>query len=119
MKAFQRRQLNVGGAEKAFTTFCRRYPAFRTPTEKLLAIDRLIHEFHYALLTAPSLPTRAVGVNLIKGKLRAVLAFLDELAYAGELHPDMAATRAEWAEKVQVSRTWFLAPPGGSIPSGG
>ena len=47
----------------------------------MLAIDRLIHEFHYSLRQPRDLPTRPVGVNLIQGRLRDVITFLNTLTY--------------------------------------
>jgi len=105
-RTFKRRQLNLGGAEPAFTTFLTRYPKARTPTAKLLAIDRLIHEFHYSLREQPDLPTRAAGVNLIKGRLTDVVEFLDELTYDGELKPQLTAQRERWRRELHRSRTW-------------
>lgn len=77
---FQRRQLNPGGAVAYFRDFITAFERSREPKEKMLAIDRVIHEFHYSLRELPDQPTRAAGVNLIDGKLGEVLAFLNELS---------------------------------------
>ncbi|HUT33282.1 MAG TPA: hypothetical protein VNE39_07380, partial [Planctomycetota bacterium] len=68
-KTIQHKQLS--GAEPVlaqFRDFVAKFPAARTPREKLLLIDRLIHGFHYYYKT--QLPTRPVAVNLIEGRLR-------------------------------------------------
>jgi len=46
------------------------------PSEKMIAIDRVIHEFHYSIKELPDLPTRLACVNLIEGRLTSVLKFL-------------------------------------------
>jgi hypothetical protein len=95
----ERQQLNSGGATPFFQEYLRRYPAARTPQQKMLAIDRLIHEFHYSLHQEPDLPTRSVGPNLIQGKLGDVLRFLDELTYGPQSTEGLAATRREWQDE--------------------
>ncbi len=78
-RTFQRRQLNPGGAVKYFADFIRNYEKARAPKDKMLAIDLVIHEFHYSIRELPEQPARAAGVNLIDGKLTDVIAFLDNL----------------------------------------
>jgi hypothetical protein len=95
-KSYQHQQLNSGGATPFFQEYLRRYPAARTPQQKMLAIDRLIHEFHYSLHQEPDLPTRSVGPNLIQGKLGDVLRFLDELTYGPQSTEGLASTRRQW-----------------------
>ena len=77
---FQRRQLNPGGAVSYFKDFMKSYEQARAPKDKMLAIDRVIHEFHYSLRELPDQPCRAAGVNLIDGKLGEVIIFLNELS---------------------------------------
>ena len=79
-RTFQRRQLNPGGAVTYFRDFLKSYRQARAPKDKMLAIDRVIHEFHYSLRELPDQPTRAAGVNLIDGKLGDVIVFLDQLS---------------------------------------
>jgi hypothetical protein len=78
-RAFKKRQLNPGGAVDAFETFMRDFAASHDARKKMLAIDRVVHEFHYSLKADPDRPTRAAGVNLIAGDLTDVVEFLDEL----------------------------------------
>jgi len=77
--SFKRKQLNPGGATEVFAAFAQNFVQARTPQAQMMAIDRLIHEFHYSYRALPDLPTRPVGVNLIEGHLEDVIAFLDEL----------------------------------------
>ncbi len=64
------------------------YPQCRTREEKILAIDRLIHEFHWILVKEdqPARANKPAGVNLLRGNIRQVLTLLNELAY-GENMP--------------------------------
>jgi hypothetical protein len=97
-RTFQRRQLNPGGAVTYFETFVRQYPALREPRGKVLAIDRLLHEFHYSNKKAPDQPTRPAGVNLIVGDLEEVVKFLDELS-GMDLPQEIRSTEQEWRRK--------------------
>lgn len=108
-RTFQRRQLNPGGAVSYFQSFATDYHRARDPVAKMLAIDRLIHEFHYSNRKHPDQPTRPAGVNLIVGDLEEVVRFLDELSGL-DLPQDMRATEQEWRRKYQ-STYWpgFLA----------
>jgi hypothetical protein len=66
----------------------------------MLAIDRLLHEFHYSLRAQPDLPCRPVGVNLIQGKLMDVVQFLDELTYGKQTTEGLRENRAAWLEEM-------------------
>ena len=101
---FKRQQLNPGGAVSAFAAFVRDFGAARTPRAKMLAIDRVIHAFHYSLRATPDLPTRPAGVNLIVGKLTDVVQFLDELSGI-ENSPDIQPTDAAW--RSNFTATWW------------
>jgi hypothetical protein len=98
-QSFKRRQLNSGGATQFFQDYVRRYLAARTQQQKMLAIDRLIHQFHYSYRWEPDLPTRSVGPNLIQGKLGDVLRFLDELTYGTGSTEGLAEMRREWEDE--------------------
>jgi hypothetical protein len=94
--SFKRNQLNPGGATGTFATFAQNFPKARTPQAKMLAIDRLIHEFHYSYQSIPDLPTRPVGVNLLEGHIEDVIAFLNELTFGGD---------SSWKENLASFRT--------------
>ncbi len=97
---FQRRQLNPGGAVDYFEAFVQQYERARSPQEKVLAIDRVIHEFHYSKKNDPDQPIRPAGVNLIVGRLEEVVAFLDELSGLN-LPASMRKTQKGWRKKCQ------------------
>jgi ribosomal protein S18 acetylase RimI-like enzyme len=107
-KSFKRHQLNPGGAIASFSAYIQDYAAAQTPQAKMLAVDRLIHEFHYSYRPRPDIPTRSVSVNLIEGKLTDVLQFLDELTANQEISPERQATYAEWRKNVENSRNNYI-----------
>jgi hypothetical protein len=104
VRAVQRKQLNAGGATSAFENYMTRYERARSPREKMLAIDRLIHEFHYSLKELPDQPTRPAGANLIQGRMTAVAQFLDDLTAGRLSDPMMQRTRTEWEANLQAFR---------------
>lgn len=82
-RSYRAKQIFGGAALEAFAEFQRRYPAARTYPEKMLLVDRLIHEFHWNLVRGMTEPeaTRPAAANLIECRgLREVVAFLDELS---------------------------------------
>jgi hypothetical protein len=104
------RHKQLSGAEpvlEQFREFVRAFPAARTPREKMLLIDRLIHGFHRCLKTRG--PTRPVAVNLIEGRMREVVAFLDGLSYGERSTPGTKESFAEWNRNLDVNRGWFPA----------
>lgn len=102
MRSIRRKQLNPGGAVDVFHRFVDTYPRQSTPRDKLMAIDRLIHEFHYGLKKDPGRP---VAVNLLVGKIAEVVAFLDELSGVAD-SPELARTHEEWKAKYD-STCWL------------
>jgi len=97
----QHKQLS--GAEPVlvfFRAFVEAFPSARTPQEKMLLIDRLIHGFHYDLRSGGA---RAAGVNLIEGHLHEVVDFLDALAYGDTSTPGVREAREEWRQTVNRS----------------
>jgi len=95
-------QLNAGHAGDAFRRYAARYPHCSSREEKILAIDRLIHEFHWILLgedqgAESRLPEahKPAGVNLLRGSTSLVLQTLSELTY-GENTPRGLLEGREW-----------------------
>jgi hypothetical protein len=107
-RSFKRHQLNPGGATVSFSAYLKNYAAAQTPQEKMLAVNRLIHEFHYSYRPRPDIPTRSVSVNLIEGKLADVIQFLDELTSNQEMSPDKQASYADWRKNVVSSQKDYI-----------
>jgi hypothetical protein len=105
-KTIQHKQLS--GADPVldqFRAFVKDFPEAKTPKARMLLIDRLIHGFHWFLKTTR--PTRPVAVNLIEGRLREVVAFLDQLTYGEASTPGLEETYAAWDRNIAFNRDWY------------
>lgn len=105
-QTYRNRQLYGAGGMEAFRAFLTNYDRARTAREKLHAIDRLIHSFHYNLKTGAKehTPSRPAAANVVEGSLGEVVAFLDRLTYGEATTPEMRETRAAYEER--LPRTW-------------
>ena len=76
----------------------------RTYQQKMLAIDGIIHRWHHETkLAEKGAVGRPVGVNLIEGSRKQVIAFLDALT-AGENHDRWAAHHENVKARVRGER---------------
>lgn len=108
LKAIQHDQL--GGAEpvlEQFRAFLGAFPAARAPKAKMILIDSLLHGFHQCHKT--NRPTRPVAVNLIEGRLSAVVAFLDDLSRGNGSTPGVTTNYTRWNEGIQENRDWYAS----------
>jgi hypothetical protein len=102
----QHKQLS--GAEpvvEQFRRFIAAFPAARTPQERTILIDRLIHGFHWYYKTNG--PTRPVAINLIEGRLSDVVAFLDQLSRGENSTPGVSENCLEWDKNIEANRDWY------------
>ncbi|HEU5318640.1 MAG TPA: hypothetical protein VFX49_21180 [Chloroflexota bacterium] len=76
---FLGKQLEAGETHGVYDAFIHAFRGAIGPRQKMLAIDRLIHQFHYSLVPRHT-PARPAGVNLIEGSLEDVMTLLEELA---------------------------------------
>jgi len=103
-KTYQDKHLHGGGALFAFKEYLEAFTKARSPRERMLTIDRLIHVFHCELVQDP---VRSVGVNLIYGKnTREVTEFLNTLSYGEAGTPELKETRAAWEKKLELSQRY-------------
>jgi hypothetical protein len=77
LKSLRGKELVGGAAEPYFREYLERYPNASTSRARMLLIDALLHEFHSNLRFGD---VRPAAVNVIEGRLRSVMALLDELA---------------------------------------
>jgi len=108
-QSFRHRQLHPGGAVPAFARFVGEWERARSEKAKMLAIDRVVHAFHYSLQDQPERPCRAAAVNLIAGRLTDVVAFLDSLAYGPGSAPELRRVHARWQAGIRAS-SWMRLP---------
>jgi hypothetical protein len=90
-----------------FRSFVRRWPGCRTSQEKMLLIDRLLHEFHGDALKND---TRPVACNVIRGNATEVIALLNSLAYGDESTRGMCESREEWHARLRASSFSSMIP---------
>lgn len=103
LKTYQGRQLHGGNAYPAFRAFIDRWPAARSPRDKMLAIDALIHAVHGEFRGGPGRPA---ACNLIEGTAKELVRFLDELAYGDASTPGIAEARASYDAGAAASPLW-------------
>ena len=104
------RHKQLSGAEPVldqFRSFLQAFPAARTPQEKTIVIDRLIHGFHWYYKT--NAPTRPVAINLIEGRLSEVVAFLDDLSCGDKSTAEVAENYAQWDKRIEANSGWYAS----------
>lgn len=106
-------QLTAGHAGAAFEKYIKVFPACRTREEKILAIDRLIHEFHWILLNDAKgiVPHKPAGVNLLRGSSSQVVEMLNELTYGEHTPPELQEARDWWKTQRPIARRQDLKDP--------
>ncbi|MXX02283.1 MAG: hypothetical protein F4X08_02820 [Gemmatimonadetes bacterium] len=103
-KSFQGKHLIASGMTSFLKEYVEKYRVARSPQEKLILIDTLIHRYHWELeggLTGPG------ARDLIGGKPNEVIDFLNHLSYGSRSSPEILSTRQEWLDKVRTSRAQY------------
>jgi hypothetical protein len=104
-RSIQRKQLMAGSAQPWFEEYIDRLPAARTPRERMLLVDWMVHRLHNTLPDGGEAPIgRPAAVNVIGGTLSQVGAMLDELAAVPGSMVGPPEAHATWR-----ARTWL--PP--------
>ena len=109
----RRRQLNEGGAGYAFRGFLAGWHAAKTPGEKMIAVDQLIHEFHVYLMRnrrtgkTEDKHCRSVAVHLIEGSLGEVVGFLEELAGHTFKMQELVKAAVTWRSNVREGEALY------------
>ena len=99
--------LHAGNAGAAFQKYMLTYPHCKEARDKILAIDQLIHEFHWNLVHESEAlePHKPAGVNLLQGSSTQVKELLDELAYGENSDPKLLANRRWWRSQKPIQRS--------------
>jgi len=95
-QTFQHQELIGADANPFIAEYLRAWPPARTPREKLLLIDRLIHCWHREELRAEHGIGRPTGMNFIEGSRASVIALLDGLTRGEQSAPQLEQSRAAW-----------------------
>jgi hypothetical protein len=97
-KTFQSKHLVGGGAVAFHVEYVERFRRATSPQEKMLAIDRLIHAYHWELVQAPG---RSAARELIyASNYEDLLRFLDTLSYGESSTPGLPAAKRDWDRKL-------------------
>jgi hypothetical protein len=78
----------------AYAEFVDRFPTARTPKQRMMMIDAVVHELH---LTAQGDPSNFAARNFIEGTRPKIVALLEELAN-GPGSTVAAGARERWEE---------------------
>jgi hypothetical protein len=101
LKTYQDKHLHAGGAVALFEAFIEQFERAPFPRGEMLAIDRLIHGFHWV---SPKNPGRTAATNLIYAKnKRELLTFLDTLPYGTGSTPGLRDNKEEWERMLELS----------------
>ena len=77
-KSWSKQRLFGGKAVSAFQAYVKAYSAARDTASKMIAVDQLLHSFHWDLKM--NAPNRLAADNLIDGNHGQVMALLDEIS---------------------------------------
>ena len=100
-KSFQGKHLIASGMTAFLKEYLEDYQVAKSPQQKMILIDTLIHRYHWELEGGLSGPGAR---DLIGGKPQDVIDFLNELSYGTKSNPEILATRQVWLDKVRTSR---------------
>lgn len=100
-KSIRGKLLIASGMTAFLKEYVEQYRVARSPQQKMILIDTLIHRYHWELEGGLSGPGAR---NLIGGKPSEIIDFLNHLSYGTRSNPEILATRQEWLDKVRASR---------------
>lgn len=96
-RTYQGKQLSVNADITDITRkFLSELPECKTPNEKMILIDALIHACHKSIKDGETYYTRPLAVNFIEGKMYQVIAFLENLPNGPDSLPEMTEQFMEW-----------------------
>jgi hypothetical protein len=97
-RSYHQKQLHGGGAVDVFKDFMVKLPLAKTPQEKMILIDRIIHECHKSIKEGEY--NRPAAVNLISGTMIETIRLLEELAYGSGNIPCSSEVYEEWRKRM-------------------
>jgi hypothetical protein len=110
LKTYQDKHLHGGGAVALFEAFIGQFERTCSPRKTMLAIDHVIHGFHWISVKRPG---HIAATNVIYGiaarnviyakNKRELLTFLDTLPYGEGSTPGLRDNREEWERMLERS----------------
>lgn len=95
-KTIKYKHLHAGGMKPFLEEFIDKFPNAKSPADRMVLIDTLIHRYHWENSTNGGRPGACC---LIEGKMKDIMPFLDSLSYGDNLPKDIETTREEWRKK--------------------
>jgi len=95
------KHLGTTGLEELFGTFVEQWPITRSPHDKLLLIDTVIHAFHCWDGNTVGSP---VGITIIRATAEELLVLLDDLAYGTASTRGLGENRRRWATQLESQK---------------
>ncbi|MCY3773232.1 MAG: hypothetical protein OXG98_14600 [Gemmatimonadetes bacterium] len=105
-KSIRGKHLIASGMDPYLKEYVEQYRVARSPQEKMILIDTLIHRYHWELeggLTGPG------ARDLIGGKTSEIIDFLNHLSYGAQSSSEILSTRQEWLDKVRRSQAQYAS----------
>lgn len=100
-RTYKGKQLSVNADVTDITRkYLNELPECKTPQEKMILIDGLIHACHEWVRKGVTYYGRPLAVNFIEGNMNQVVAFLENLPEGPDTLPEMNEQLTEWRKNV-------------------
>lgn len=96
-RSYKGKRIHGGRAYEFFLAYMDEFSRAKSPREKMLAIDKVIHALHESLTKVWTLPA---SLNLIEGKIEEVIELLDSLAYGDTSEAVMLSRKEQWRKRI-------------------
>ena len=96
-RSYKGKRIHGGRAYESFLIYMDEFRQAKSPRQKMLIIDRVIHALHESLNQIWTIPA---SVDLIEGKLEDVIELLDSLAYGNTTDAAMHSRKEQWRRKI-------------------
>jgi hypothetical protein len=100
-RTYRDKQLMGGNAIGVFREFVRRAEGTGSARGRMVLVDWLVHEAHKTVMAGQLEFHRPTAVNLIEGRMRDLIVFLDELAYGPDGTPGLAEQADRWRSEIR------------------
>jgi hypothetical protein len=97
------RYLELAGDPEFIDEFKASWIAAKTTRARWLAIDRLLHRWHWQHKQDEHMVGRPMGVNFIEGNRKQVIALLDELSDLPGSGPEVEESARSWHEYKKIT----------------
>ena len=96
------------GPVEIFKPFIEAFSRAKTPGDKMVAIDQMLHTFHHQLTRYPTAPA---AKNVLEGNIQDIVDFLNTLSYGENSTPQILAMRETYARTLKRSAAGGMPQP--------